>query len=412
MKKLIKDVKILSLMLSLVCTGVYADWETLGPEGGQLYTLTAAPSDFNIIYAATINDPSSIVKSNDGGDTWAIWGNVQERVYSIAVDPSNPDIVYIGGNAKVHKTTDNGFTWTAHTVSDYPVYGLAVHPMQSSTIFAAGAIQSGAYRMSFHKSTDSGVTWSTVQLNPASSFSMTMTVDPHNPDVIFVGGSRLGSIGMPYIYRSTDGGTNFSDVSNGITAGYSAYSMKTHPLDSNIVYFATDVGVFRSTSGGSSWVQVSSFGNAFSLATTIDDPDIIFAGSDSAVFVSTDNGITWNETGSGYYGMNFRGLVVDPDDNANVVTGNNFGCFKTTDGGTLWSESNTGMYATAIDNFIIATSASNIIYMEIDEVGEYRTSDGGLTWTLLPDFLSCGLICAFVTANSDPDMVVALEGTG
>ena len=188
--------------------------------------------------------------------------------------------------------------------------------------------------------------------------------------------------------------------------------MKVHPVDSNIVYFATDVGVFRSTNAGSSWMQASSFGYAFSLATSVDDPDIVYAGSDSAVFVSTDAGITWNETGSGYHGLNYRGLAVDPSQCTHVISGNNFGCFKTTDGGVTWNESNTGMSATAIDNFTIATSASNILYIEIDEVGEYRTDDGGLTWTLLPDFLSCGMICAFVTANSDPDMVIALEGTG
>ena len=95
--------------------------------------LAISPSNPNVIYAGTgesdirsdLASGAGVYKSTDGGTTWTYVGLKETRqIAKIAVDPANPDIVYVGAlghaygpNAErgVYKSTDGGATWR-HTL--------------------------------------------------------------------------------------------------------------------------------------------------------------------------------------------------------------------------------------------------------------------------------------------------------
>ena len=93
-------------------------WINKGPFGGNIIALALAPSNQNIIYAASSNN-GGVFKSADGGDNWSVTLLMDKFVNVVAVDFSDPDNVYAGTIGGVFKSTDGGDNWNA-IIQDLP----------------------------------------------------------------------------------------------------------------------------------------------------------------------------------------------------------------------------------------------------------------------------------------------------
>jgi photosystem II stability/assembly factor-like uncharacterized protein len=233
---------------------------------------------------------------------------------------------------------------------------------------------------------------------------------------LYLGGSIQGTPNQSKVYKSTNGGSTFSDVSTGLSAtGYAVNSLQVHPTNSSIVY-ATNFyeGIYRTTNGGTSWTQVFT-GIFFScLGASPAAPNAVYAGKDTLIYKSTDSGASWFVPGTGYAGVYKVGrtLAVSRALGTVLYTGDNSGLFKSTNSGSAWIISTHGMTLARITNFANAPSAPWIIYTEFEGVGVHKTINSGADWLLLPTPLECGLICQFAVHNANPDLVMGLEGSG
>ncbi len=394
-----------------------ASWVQVGPQGGTIHALAVAPTNENTIYVAPYTNPSHIHKSTNRGTTWNRVGTIVSLAASSIVDPTNADIVYVGGSACVYKTTDGGYTWTGSSLSDSYLNGFAIPAASPNIVLTVGqAMRSNKNVMAFFKSTNGGANWTTVMLDTATGCSYCVALDPLNPSTIYVGGTFSSGIALyprPKIYKSTDGGTNFTDITNGIPqTSICIQALAVHPTNNNIVYAGTNGGLYRSTNGGNSWSQATTYTPILSLATTQASPDLLYAGADTCVYKSTDAGVTWFFSGSGIRYKYVYDLVASQAQPTTLYVANSAGVFKTTNGGTNWFESNDGLKASNISNLCIAPSSPSFIYAEFSTVSVYKTTNSGSSWTGLPEFLSCGTICALCTHNTDSNIVYALEGTG
>src|SRR3989442_3024160 len=154
------------------------------------------------------------------------------RVAALAVDPRNPDVAFLGAAAGgVWKTIDAGLNWTpmTHNQPSLSICSLAIDPTHSSIISVGTAEQnfsgdsySGAGVL---KSTDGGATWTpqgaNVFLGPGGgSFSSSrldggahigaIVVDPFNHQIVLAGVFRSTSPTLSGIYRTIDGGANWT----------------------------------------------------------------------------------------------------------------------------------------------------------------------------------------------------------
>lgn len=397
----------------------FGAWEAIGPFGGPLGAINIARSNENIVYAASYKDPSTIVKSTDGGANWDILDTLNHYVFDIAVDPTNPQIVYVASYQCIYKSTNGGTSWTTIPLSNDYIYEIEVNPVSPATVYAVGRTPSSTYTvMAFFKSTNSGVTWSTIPLHTVNNGgALCISLSPSNPSTVYVGGYYyITPSNHPKVYKSTNGGTSFVDMSTGFsTAGGNVNGLAVHPTNPNYAYATTFYnGIYRTTDGGNSWSMVHNDYFMSCIATSENLPDVVYAGRDTAIYKSTNAGATWFIPGTGHGGVYkmSRSLAVSQTQGTVVFTADNQGCFKTINGGASWFDSNYGMALAHITSFTAAPSLPSIIYTEFEEACTFKTTDCGSTWVTLPATLECGSICEFAVDYTNPNRVLALEGTG
>jgi len=208
-----------------------ATWKVVAPNYASV--LAVAPSDPATLYAALT---SAMSKSKDGGQTWLpIMSGLPPTYYesygfpfsatSIAVDPSNSSIVYLGRENGLYKTTDGGANWT--NASKMLVNALAVEP-DSSNLYAT-PFATGIFR-----STDGGATWIPEGLIDKVVSALTLTST--NPPVLYAGTTD------GHVYRSSDGGQFWRGIDNGLTRAF--ISRLVVDASGNHLYVATSAGVY------------------------------------------------------------------------------------------------------------------------------------------------------------------------
>ena len=150
--------------------------------------LNVAPSDANFVYGlASIKyyDQGILLKSTDGGDTWARSNSTIDGIgVSLAVDPQNPQRLYLGSwYSGMYRSTDGGTTW--QEINDglptrwAKFYSVAVDPANPQHVYIA--LEGKIYR-----SADGGDSWNQLGDTLTTEGSIgRITVDPTNPTNIY-----------------------------------------------------------------------------------------------------------------------------------------------------------------------------------------------------------------------------------
>jgi photosystem II stability/assembly factor-like uncharacterized protein len=161
-----------------------------------------------------------------------------------------------------------------------------------------------------------------------------------------------------------------------------------------VIYAAIQYGgLYRSTNGGASFTNVSTPSGGAWVTPWCQDPSVaktIYAGTNK-VYKSTNQGTTWAAISPALAGIGvFTVLAVAPS-NANVIYAGNGGkLYRTTDGGataTSWKDVTAGLpVATAyLTSVAIHDYDPSIAYVTFSGyvAGEkvYKTCDGGASWT-------------------------------
>jgi hypothetical protein len=280
------------------------------------------------------------------------------RINNVRNEPGSSTTFYgCAPGGGVWKTTNSGVSWTVLNtdfLSSIGVSDIAIDPNNVNTIYiATGDGDAGdTYSLGVLKSTDGGLTWNTTGLSWSVGNQRTTSrimIDPSNSNTLIVATSNG-------IYRSTDGGANFTQEQTG-----SFKDLEFHPTNSNIIY-ASGGSFYRSTNNGQDWTQVTTGLpttnlSRMALAVSIDEPDYVYilAGNSSyglrGVYRSIDAGLNWtarytgplNLMGYDPNGLDAGGqawydiaIEADPT-NAEIIYTGGVNIYKSSNGGTNWS---------------------------------------------------------------------------
>jgi photosystem II stability/assembly factor-like uncharacterized protein len=314
-----------------------------------------------------------ILKTTDGGQTWnhsLDWSYNQKRgIASLAMHPTDPDIVYAGTTEGVYKTTDGGASWVqVHDV--LMAMHVVIDRSNPDRVYVAcgdlGSPGTGLYR-----STNAGQNWTHLTTGLPSTWSGKGWLDIYeaSPNVIYASLAQSESgIGL---YRSLDYGDSWQLINTTDYATYQGwYSHWVHvdPTDSTHVLCA-GVDIYRSTNGGRTLSRASVWSNWYfgnvppggpegppdyahaDHHAVIHDParpDTLYFGTDGGVFLSTDGGQTFAGRNGGYQSTQFyngfSSALLDNNlaiggmqDNATAIYEGNLGWRRVIGGDGCWT---------------------------------------------------------------------------
>ncbi|NWG04500.1 MAG: putative Ig domain-containing protein [Syntrophaceae bacterium] len=251
-----------------------------------------------------------------------------QLVHCIAVDPSNSNIMYAGTQENgIYKSTDGGVSWFRPIQKTQPftwVDKILINP--ENLLYAAGY---GGFAIS----RDGGYSW----LGTFSKFTHAITIDPVEPNIIYIG--TTGGV-----YKSLDGGMNFSWSGSGVSGIVTELLIDPH--NRNILYAGTEsFCIFKSMNAGGSWTPIYLPPSYCPYINALDiDPvnNILYVGTDQGLFKSTDEGATWSQNIS--YTSDVRSFLINPGNPDVLYVGTyNHGVFKSTNRGANWSAMNNGL---------------------------------------------------------------------
>lgn len=394
-----------------------ANWESLGPSevppkayssqlsgAGRINTIAFHPENNDILWAGS---PSGgFWKTTDGGLSWFTTTDdlFSIGVSDIAVNPDNPDILYIAtgdGDAGdtyaigVLKSVDGGMTFSPTgfqiDYSDRNYFRrILINPLNTNELIVS--TNTGIYK------TNDG--FNTVTLVEAGRFK-DLEFKPGNPEIVYA--TKYDPAGTAGIFRSADGGDSFTRITQGLDLlnNTNRIELAVTPADPSLVYaIASDVnddgfyGFYKSTNSGISWTKV--YGK--------DDPD-------------SKNLLGWSfdgedEGGQGWYDLSLAVSPVNPD----IVLAGGVNVWKSINGGESfflsahWIGFNNIDYVHADHHMLVYRASTNEVF-SCNDGGIYVSSNDGADWKDRSEGLSilqiyrisasAGLYDLFLTGNQD-----------
>ena len=192
-------------------TDAGATWSAIdsGLPGLDIHAFTMDPDDPNRLTAFVAG--RGTFRSADGGRTWDPLGaRLPADVTTLASAGGNPEVLYVGSQSRgVLKTTDGGQTFATVGGLDADVLSLAVDPTAPQTVYAG--VTTGRFQGGIAKTTDGGQTWR--QLPFPGPNAVAVAVSPANPNVVLAiavsqrQGPQAPSQGL--VFRTQDGGQSW-----------------------------------------------------------------------------------------------------------------------------------------------------------------------------------------------------------
>lgn len=315
------------------------------------------------------------------------------RVNSVRVDPNDSNRIYVGTPAGgCWKSTDGGQTWNPIT-DNLPVIGvsdIAINPNNSNEIYIAtgDGFAGDTYSIGVLKSLDQGATWNNTNLSffrSQSVRSRRLAINPLDPNILWVA-TDAG------LFRTNDGGANWFSVLSG-----DIRNVRIKPGDTSVVYASTDQ-VYYSTDGGTTFspstgISAASSINRMEIAVTAANSNYVYAiagkqsdASFEGLYLSTNSGVSFTKmssspnllsyasdgNGSGGQSNYDLAITVNQSNETEVYIG----------GINVWKSSNSGSSWTIKSHW---TYPSNIGYTHADihslewyNGRLYCGSDGGI----------------------------------
>lgn len=344
--------------------------------------------------------------------------NVSGRVTAIAIDPTDPQTIYIGAaQGGVWKTTNGGVTWAplSDNEASLAIGALVLDPNNPQIIYAGtgeGNFSGDSYYgLGILKSTDGGASWSLLGLSSFAGKRFCRLAIPAANSALLLA-AVAASPGGAGIFRSLDGGTNWTQLgaANGLPTSH-ATDVVFDPSNGNIAYAAfLGNGIYKTTNAmaaSPTWTKLAGglpttqLGRIV-LAVSPSSPNTLYTliGNISTdrinrFLVSTNRGSSWttiplpggNIGQQSFYNIH---VTVDPT-TPDIVYLCGISLWKAVRTGASWSIQEIGGGIHPDHHYSAVHPTDPLTIYAGNDGGIYKSSNGGQTWD---DSINSGLCIA------------------
>lgn len=331
-------------------------WRSIGPyRGGRTVGASGVAEQPNVFYIGVNN--GGVWKTTDYGRTWFPIFDSESTgsIGTVAVAPSNPDVVYVGSGEGLHrpdlstgngvyKSIDAGKTWIHLGLEDgQQIPKIAVDPKNADRIFVAvlGHPYGPNEERGIYRSTDGGKSFKKVLYVNENTGGDDVAIDPLNTDIVYStlwearegpweNGAWAGTNGG--IYKSIDGGTTWKKLSNGVPQNFVQAHIAIAASSPNVLYvtvgttdaneYGTGKGMafLRSNDGGEHWQSVTEDGRPQARIGGGDVPEVAVDPKNADIVYSTsivlwrsvDGGKTWTGIRGAPGGDDYQNIWINP----------------------------------------------------------------------------------------------------
>lgn len=202
----------------------------------------------------------------------------------------------------------------------------------------------------------------------------------------FIPGTREPTSWAPSIDPGAGNSVNAMSLS---ADGTPVKSFAINPANSQIIYAATDKLVYKTIDGGQNWAPASN-GLASekirALSINAAAVDTVYAATENGFFKTVDAGATWRSANQGLSNTKLLSMTVHPTNVAIVYVGTDFlagspaEIFRSSDGGETWTALPNTPTHESVTALAIDTKTSPEIVLAGTKTAAWRSTDAGQTW--------------------------------
>jgi len=328
-----------------------ASWSRLARLSGSaemvLDHIVIDPANPRFMYAAAWNAQApdrdgDLYRSRDNGKTWELTPDLHGKsIRALAMAVSDPKLLVAGVLDGVFRSRDGGDNWERISPPNHAeikdVESVAIDPVNPETIYV------GTWHLAW-KTEDGGKTWRSIKkgvIDDTDVFSI--VIDPDTPGNVYMSACSG-------IYRSESGGELFRKIQGIPYSARRTRALRMDPTDRKIVYAGTTEGLWKTTDAGVTWKRMTAT-NVVINEVLLDPRQagrVLLATDRGGVLVSNDGGVTFAPSNRGFTHRQVADLQVDPVDSATLFAGvlndKEFGgVFVSRDRGVTWKQMSDGL---------------------------------------------------------------------
>jgi len=361
-------------------------FRSIGPAltSGRIADIAVHPDKPHIYYLAVAS--GGVWKTENSGTTFKpiFDGEGSYSIGCVAMAPGNPNTVWVGTGENnnqrsvaygdgIYKSTDGGKSWKNMGLENSEHIGMiAIHPEDENVVYVAayGPLWNAGGDRGIYLTRDGGESWNKIlDVSEHTGFNE-IHMDPRNPELLYATAHQRRRHVFTYIdggpesaiYKSTDGGENWSKVSKGLPSGdMGRIGMDISPVNPDVVYAiikATEGGGFyRSTDRGESWEKRSDYqtsGNYYQeIVCDLEDVNKVYS-MNTWLHHTEDGGKTFIRTGEKSKHVDNHCMWIDPTNTDHWRVGCDGGLYETWNAAEDWKYYPnlpiTQFYKVAVDN--------------------------------------------------------------
>jgi len=338
---------------------------------------------------------------------WAVLGPDGGDVRSLSSDPRNPDRIFLGTNTgTIFLSTDGGHNWSrfAHlgTGDDYVLDHIAIDPQNSKHMFVAAWSVENQQAGDLFRSHDGGRTWEILPAMHGKSIRA-MAIGASNSKVLAAGT-------LDGVFHSKDGGNTWERISPANhTEIKNIESIAIDPKNPDVVYAGTWHLAWKTDDGGATWRHINKGmiddSDVFSIIVDRSNPSVVFASACSGIYKSESAGDLFHKLqGIPFSARRTRVLKQDPANPATVYAGTTEGLWKTMDAGKTWKRvSNPEI---VVNDVLVDPRNSNRVLLATDRSGVMASDDGAQTFIASNHGYTHRYVTSILADRNDPNTIL------